>query len=608
MDSQRRPLFTPHLLLSAPRRSAGIPNASGTTVLFTTTSYSFQSHSQTTRFQALLVQTGETIDIAANQEISNINWLDDDNFVCLRSERDGTTSLLYARFSAAWKHGKNATTLQSAGTLNASASCLKVVRINDGHDDFAVVAGAPACGNGRLYTPVDAARKSNSSGRVYDKLFVRHWDRYKGPERNSLWYGKLSLAESGAADQYKLSQLTNLLAGTNMECPIPPFGGSDQFDVRKDAIIWLARDPGMNPSWNTKCNVYIRQIDSWDSQEGTPTASEIRQIDVAGFDGLAASPVFAPVGDKAAFLMMRKNRYEGDKNQVFVVSDVTTSQRFEVVRAFSSAEKNPLEGTWDRSPSSVCFAADGESLVVIAEDQGCDRVWFIRGGDVATGAGVPCPLTHSGTAIDVRCLVADGRIFVSGSSMVDDSWYMIINNPTIEVAEAQQPAILPQKPTWLHSPSDSGSKYGLHPSQITSIHTPASNPSITSTIHSWIIKPSTFDKTKKYPVAYLIHGGPHAAWKDAWSTRWNPAVFAEQGYIVVAPNISGSSGYGQAFTDSSVRNWGGDPYHDFVKVFEWVGENLEGADNERAVGLGHSYGGFMVSEIVDGFWWLLWDE
>lgn len=77
---------------------------------------------------------------------------------------------------------------------------------------------------------------------------------------------------------------------------------------------------------------------------------------------------------------------------------------------------------------------------------------------------------------------------------------------------------------------------------------------------------------------------------------------------MVAPNISGSSGYGQAFTDSSVRNWGGDPYHDFVKVFEWVGENLEGADNERAVGLGHSYGGFMVSEIVDGFWWLLWDE
>jgi dipeptidyl aminopeptidase/acylaminoacyl peptidase len=607
MGSQQ-PLFTPQSLLSAPHRSAGVPNPSGTTALFTTTSYSFEEHLQTTRLQALLVQTDETIDVATNQEISDINWLDDDHFVCLRSEKDGTTSLLYARLSASWKHSKNATTLQSAGTINASASSLEVARINHDCDDFAVVVSAPAYENGRLYTPADAARKSNSSGKIYDKLFVRHWDRYKGPERNVLWYGRLSPANGGAGDQYKLSELTNLLAGTNMECPVPPFGGSDQFDVRRDAIIWLAKDPEMNPSWNTKCNVYSRRIDSWDPQEGTPTASEIRQIDVAGFNGLAASPVFAPVGNKAAFLMMRKNRYEGNKNQVFVVSDVTTSRPFEVVRALSSAEKSPLEGTWDRSPSSVCFAADGESMVVVAEDQGCDRVFSIRGEDVATGAGVPRLLTHSGTAIDVRCL-ADGSLFASGSSMIDDSWYMIINNPTIKTtAQAQQPAILPQESTWLHSPSNSNSKHGLHPSQITSIHTPASNPSITSTIHSWIIKPSTFDKTKKYPVAYLIHGGPHAAWKDAWSTRWNPAVFAEQGYIVVAPNISGSSGYGQAFTDSSVRNWGGDPYQDLVNVFEWVGENLEGTDNERAVGLGHSYGGFMVSEIVDGFWWLLWDE
>ena len=71
-------------------------------------------------------------------------------------------------------------------------------------------------------------------------------------------------------------------------------------------------------------------------------------------------------------------------------------------------------------------------------------------------------------------------------------------------------------------------------------------------------------------------------------------MFSEQGYIVIAPNISRSTGYGQAFTDSSFRNWGGGPYRDLVNVFEWVGENLEGADNERAVALGHSYGGYMV--------------
>jgi dipeptidyl aminopeptidase/acylaminoacyl peptidase len=583
--------FTPQALLGSPRRSTGAPNPSGTIVLFTTSTYSFEEHSQTTTLQALLVQTGETTTITANQDISHINWLDDERFVCLRSEGDGRTSLLYAHFSAVWKGNKNATSFQSAGIINATASCLKTARINHDPGDFAVVVSAPACENGRLYTPADAARKPNSSGKLYDSLFVRHWDRYEGPERNSLWYGKLSPIDGGGGGQYRLSELTNLLAGINVEYPTPPLGGSDTFDVRRDAVIWLAKDPGLNPSWNTKCNVYVRRIDSWDPlEEGFQTSSEIRQIDVVGFDGVAVSPVFAPVGNKAAFLMMRKNRYEADKNQIFVVPDIMAS-RLEVVRAFGSAEHSPLEGSWERSPSSVCFAADGESLVVVAEDQGCDRVFFVRGEDVAEGAGVPRPLTRSGTAVDVRCLV-DGRVFVSGSSMVDDSWYMMTEDP-IKIAEAK-PGIPPTEPMWFHSNSAEGARYGLHRSQISSIWTPASNPAITENIHSWVIKPSTFDKTKMYPVAYLIHGGPHAAWQDAWSTRWNPAVFAEQGYIVIAPNISGSTGYGQAFTDSSFRNWGGDPYRDLVNVFEWVGGNLEGADNDRAVALGHSYGGYMV--------------
>ena len=592
----REPFLTPQLLLSAPRRSAGIPNPSGTTVLFTTNSYSFQEHSQTTSLQALIVETKDIVEITANQDISHTRWLDDEHFVCLRSETDGTTSFLYAYFSAASKDKTTDTVLQRAGTINASASDLKVVRIHDDHDDFAVVVSAPARRNGRLHTPADAASKMNSSGNLFDKLFVRHWDRYEGPERNSLWYGKLSPAEGGgrggAGDQYKLTGLTNLLAGTNMECPTAPFGGSDQFDVRRDAVIWLSKDPEMNPSWNTRCNVYIRHISSWAPSEGGLTDSEIRKINVTGFDGAAASPVFAPVGNKAAFLMMRKNRYEADKNQIFVVTDVTASM-LEVSRAFCSAEDSQSAGAWDRSISSVCFAADGESLVVVAEDHGRGRVFSIRKGDLVTNVSIPRPLTRSGTAADVRCLV-DGRIFVSGSSMIDDSWYMMTDIWTTEVAELQQPGIRPEEAMWFHSNSDQGERYGLQASQIGSIWTPASNVAVTAKIHSWVIKPSTFDKKKNYPVAYLIHGGPHASWKDGWSTRWNPALFAEQGYVVIAPNISGSTGYGQAFTDSSFQNWGGDPYRDLVNVFEWVGRNLEGADNDRAVALGHSYGGYMV--------------
>lgn len=95
----------------------------------------------------------------------------------------------------------------------------------------------------------------------------------------------------------------------------------------------------------------------------------------------------------------------------------------------------------------------------------------------------------------------------------------------------------------------------------------------------------------------VVHGGPQGAWEDAWSTRWNPAVFAEQGYVVIAPNPTGSTGYGQDFTDAIRGQWGGLPYQDLVKGFEYIKGNLKYVDTDRAVALGASYGGYMMNWI-----------
>ena len=114
-----------------------------------------------------------------------------------------------------------------------------------------------------------------------------------------------------------------------------------------------------------------------------------------------------------------------------------------------------------------------------------------------------------------------------------------------------------------------------------------------TSIHAWVIKPSFFSADKKYPLAYLIHGGPQGAWEDGWSTRWNPAIFAEQGYVVITPNPTGSTGYGQDFTDAIQGQWGGLPYEDLVKGFDWIKKNLDYVDTDRAVALGASYGGYM---------------
>jgi dipeptidyl aminopeptidase/acylaminoacyl peptidase len=112
-------------------------------------------------------------------------------------------------------------------------------------------------------------------------------------------------------------------------------------------------------------------------------------------------------------------------------------------------------------------------------------------------------------------------------------------------------------------------------------------------VFGFIMKPPRFDAAKKYPVVYLIHGGPQGAWLDGWHQRWNYAVFASRGYVVAAVNFHGSTGYGQAFTNSISGDWGGAPYEDLMKGVEYL-EKLPFVDPARIGAAGASYGGYMI--------------
>ena len=112
-----------------------------------------------------------------------------------------------------------------------------------------------------------------------------------------------------------------------------------------------------------------------------------------------------------------------------------------------------------------------------------------------------------------------------------------------------------------------------------------------------MMKPSFFKADQKYPLAFLVHGGPQGAWNDQWSTRWNPAVFAEQGYVVVCPNPTGSTGYGQDFTDAIRNEWGGLPYEDLVKGMDYIEKEVKCVDMDKCVALGASYGKSLLRYI-----------
>lgn len=570
--------------MSGPRRSAGVPNRSGTKVLYTTSTYSFETHKKTTELRILEVATGDSHQLTKDDEISDFNWLNNNEFACLQAEKDGTTSVYVARLTKLAGSAEPGITRYIAGTVDAAAGNLKVYPLDTEGNGFAVVLSAQACSDGSLFSKEKAAKKTHSTGRLYTGLYVRHWDRYETEEKNALWFGKLARSKKDA--KYELSKLMNALKGTGLECPIRPFGGSDNFDLRQNMIIFVAKDTDLNPALNTKTNVYLLHINSW-TQQCDPT--HFQKVIVEGYEGAKTCPIFAPEGTKGAFLAMKKNGYEADRNEIFVIANVNGDQAKPEVRAERLITVTAEQRTaWDRSPASITFSANGQRLIASAEECGYGKLYMI---DIEPGTE-PRPLIEKGYVSNAQAL-EDGRIFISGSSIIDSSWYVIIEPLEPPYSHVSNSAVI----LWSHSNSAAGSKYGLKASQVSSIWTPASNPKINKEVHSIIMKPSNFKEGKKYPVAYLIHGGPQGSWADSWSTRWNPAVFAEQGYIVIAPNPTGSTGYGQAFTDAINKNWGGDPYQDIVNVFEWVGKHMSEADNDNAVALGASYGGYMMNWI-----------
>jgi dipeptidyl aminopeptidase/acylaminoacyl peptidase len=112
-------------------------------------------------------------------------------------------------------------------------------------------------------------------------------------------------------------------------------------------------------------------------------------------------------------------------------------------------------------------------------------------------------------------------------------------------------------------------------------------------VHGWLLKPPGFAPGRRYPLVYLIHGGPQGAWLDSWSPRWNYHMFAARGYVVAAVNFHGSTGYGQAFTNSITRHWGDLPYEDLMKGLDVVSQ-LPYVDSTRMGAAGASYGGYMI--------------
>jgi dipeptidyl aminopeptidase/acylaminoacyl peptidase len=229
---------------------------------------------------------------------------------------------------------------------------------------------------------------------------------------------------------------------------------------------------------------------------------------------------------------------------------------------------------WDRSAGNLAFSRDGKTLYTTADDIGNHRLFAI---DVASGK--PSVLTTSGH-VSGFSVGADAIVYGFDTLTAPVDLYRLAHGETT-----------PQRLTQHNAETLAQIRFGDYEQF-------AFDGWNDETVYGYVMKPWNYRPGKKYPVAFIVHGGPQGSMGNDWHYRWNPAVYSGWGYAVVFIDFHGSTGYGQKFTDSISGDWGGKPLVDLQKGWAHALKTYDFLDETRAAALGASYGGYMINWIA----------
>jgi len=404
---------------------------------------------------------------------------------------------------------------------------------------------------------LDEIKQRKTSGRIYERIFVRHWDTWKDGRRSHLFV----MPASGGDP-------VDLMWGMDADTPSKPFGGPEEITFTPDSrgLIFSARDAGRAEPWSTNFDLYLSPVDG--SEPPTCLTEENKAWDT--------NPVFSPDGRTLAYLAMARPGYESDRFRIVLrpwpndrspINQLTTHQ----------SKQRVLTENWDRSPSSFCFSADGKTIYAAANNVGQKSLFSIN---VKTG--------------DVRTVVKEGGI--SSPGVAADRIIFGLNNlrSPVELYSVKSDGSDMRQITNINAERIAAARMGEY-EQFTFAGWND------ETVYCYVVKPVDFDPAGKYPVAFLIHGGPQGSFGNSFHYRWNPQAYAGAGYAAVMVDFHGSTGYGQAFTDSIRGDWGGKPLKDLQKGLAAALKRYPWMDGERVGALGASFGGYMINWIA-GNW------
>jgi dipeptidyl aminopeptidase/acylaminoacyl peptidase len=423
------------------------------------------------------------------------------------------------------------------------------------------------------------------TGRTYDALFARHWDTWRDGTRSVLH--SVALGADGTVAGAPVS-LSGALDG---DVPSKPMGGDEEYAISPDGakVAFAARVAGREEAWSTNLDVYEVPIGGLADRTAQPLNLTAQN------PATDTQPAYSPDGRYLAWMAMSRPGFEADRYAVIVL-DRQAGKSWELAPA------------WDRSPHSIDWAADSKSILATADEIGNLPLFRIAPVDVSRVRQVT-RLTDAGSVVDVS--VAGGTVVYAAQNLGSPAQLHALDAKAIAAARA------PATPTVATAPSPvAGVARSARPltrvggerlaaARMGDYEQYSFAGAGGTTVYGWVMKPANFVPGTRYPVAFIVHGGPQVSFANNWSYRWNPQVYAGAGYAVVFIDFHGSPGYGQAFTDSISGNWGGKPLEDLKLGLAAAARKYPWLDAGRACALGASYGGYMMSWIAgnwaDGF-------
>jgi dipeptidyl aminopeptidase/acylaminoacyl peptidase len=402
--------------------------------------------------------------------------------------------------------------------------------------------------------------KEKSKVKIYDKLMVRHWTEWDDGKRSHLFVVEVATG--------KAKDLTPKL---KVNTPPAPFGGSSDYAFAPNGKeLAFTAEPSKDAAWSTNTDIWIVSVAGNEPQNLTE--------DNPGAD---AQPAYSPDGDYLAYVSQARAGFEADKWTL-------------KLRDRSDGETSEITANIDRSVQSFAWGSSREiknpfagtvyDLFVVLDDAGSVTIRelsILPDGDGHIFINEKPNGIAGGVNNSVQVLPGGEEVvFVHGSSNTPNEIYKARANGSGLTALTHHNAALL---AGLDIPRAEGFTFkGADGDEVS----------------GWLVKPPGFDSKKKYPVVFLIHGGPQSAWHDEWHNRWNYGLFAAPGYAVVAINPRGSTGYGQKFTDQISKDWTGRVYEDLMKGLDFALQTYPFLDGSKVAAAGGSYGGFMVNWIA----------